>query len=263
MTKRRHAGMAAAALVLAVMPALVLASCGRGDETRSADRSVAEDAGFESVAFESSDGVHLEGRLYGGWREVLVVLSHMGNFGDTQADWYETAAALSRAGYGALTYNRRGVCPNEGDGCSEGTDDLAESWRDVVGAYERAREEGARRVVLLGASIGAMSSLKAAAGDDVEVAAVVEVGGINNASGYSFAQGDIAAIEGLKVFASSSGDIYGGGDAAREWYGWAAAPKRLLILGGAEHGTDIFETGGPAADRLAAHILDAVAEAGK
>ncbi len=86
----------------------------------------------------------------------------MGRLGDSQADWYDTAATLGRAGHGALTYNRRGVCPGSADGCSQGSDDLAESWRDVVGAYERARGEGATRVVLVGASIGAMSSIEAA-----------------------------------------------------------------------------------------------------
>jgi len=160
----------------------------------------------------------------------------MGRFGDSQADWYDTAATLGRAGYGALTYNRRAVCPGSADGCSQGSDDLAESWRDVVGAYERARGEGATRVVLVGASIEAMSSIEAATQDDIEIATLVEVGGINNASGYSFSRSDLAGIEGVKTFASSRGDIYGGADAAREWRRWATPPKRLDILEGAEHG---------------------------
>jgi len=63
-------------------------------------------------------------------------------------------------------------------------------------------------VVLVGASIGAMSSIEAATHDDIEIAALVEVGGINNASGYSFSRSDLAEIEGVKTFASRRGDIY-------------------------------------------------------
>lgn len=96
---------------------------------------------------------------------------------------------------------------------------------------------------LSGRASAQMSSIKAASKGDVEIAALVEVGGINNASGYSFWKGDLARIEGLKAFASSRGDIYGGADAAREWHSWATLPKRLDILEGAEHGTDTLRCG--------------------
>jgi dienelactone hydrolase len=245
---------------------LVLAACGgENDETETAPppRSQAEAAerGWQRVIFRASDGVRLDGRLYGGWRDVVVVLSHMGRGGDTQADWYPVAQTLAAEGYGALTYNRRGVCPRHGDGCSRGFDDLPSSWKDVLGAYRRARTKGAGDVVLVGASIGAMSSLYAAGRNDVAVAAIVEVGGINNASGYRFAREDIARIEGLTVFASSEGDVYGGADAAREWHGWAREPKELTILPGDGHGTDLLRDDGATARRLTEIIVDAIRRA--
>jgi hypothetical protein len=213
----------------------------------------------ERVRFRASDGVALEGTLFGNGR-TAVVLSHMGRGGDTQEDWYGTAAALAEHGFTALTYNRRGVCPggSDSDDCSEGSDDLAASWQDVVGAAAYVESRGARRVVLVGASIGAMSSLFAAASGRVQTAGILEVGGINHASGYDFGRGEIARIEGAKIFASSRGDVYGGAVAARQWYRWASSPKRLVILAGAEHGTDMLAAGGPTARRLEGVILDFV-----
>jgi len=130
-TARRNSWLkrsrAIATAVAATAVASTLAACGARGSGSAPD--------WQRVSFRASDGVRLEGRLYGGWREIAVIFSHMGRSGDSQADWYDTAATLGRAGYGALTYNRRGVCPGSADGCSQGSDDLAESWRDVVSAY--------------------------------------------------------------------------------------------------------------------------------
>jgi pimeloyl-ACP methyl ester carboxylesterase len=211
----------------------------------------------KTVSFRASDGVRLEGKLFGDG-DTAVVLSHMGRGGDTQADWYGVARRLAREGYLALTYDRRGVCPRGGDGCSAGVDDYETSWKDVVGAYRFVRARGAQRVVFAGASIGAMASVYAAALEPVRVAGLVEIGGINHASGYDFNKAQLARIEGAKLFVSSRGDVYGGADAAREWHRWATPPKRLEILPGSEHGTDMLrpsqKTAGPLTDLLLSFV---------
>jgi len=88
----------------------------------------------------------------------------MGRPGDTQADWFPPARALAGGGYTALTYNRRGVCSVVGQECSAGPDDYASSWKDVVGASDFIRSRCTTTVVLIGASIGAMSMLHAHGG---------------------------------------------------------------------------------------------------
>lgn len=75
-----------------------------------------------------------------------------------------------------------------------------------------------------------MSSLHVAARHPVDADGLVEVGGINNAGGYAFSRADLRAVRGRKLFVSAQGDVYGGAGGARQRYGWAAQPKRLVIL---------------------------------
>jgi pimeloyl-ACP methyl ester carboxylesterase len=208
----------------------------------------------ERVGFAAADGIRLSGIAFGDG-PVGVLFAHMGRGGDTQADFYPLARALSDRGYFALTYNRRGVCGAPGRECSEGFDDYARSWKDVVGAAEFVRSRGATSVVLIGASIGAMASLRAAVSHRVYPAGLIEIGGVNHASGYDFSRAQLQELEGAKLFVSSAGDIYGGADAAREWYGWANQPKQLEILPGGEHGTDMLRKGEPTARPLVKLVL--------
>lgn len=70
-----------------------------------------------------------------------------------------------------------------------------------------------------------------------------------------FSPEQLQELEGAKLFVSSAEDIYGGADAAREWYGWANEPKRLEILPGSEHGTDMLRKGEPTARPLVKLVL--------
>jgi hypothetical protein len=230
---------------------LLLAGCGA-----SSQRDVRGSASMRSerVAFEAGDGVRLTGRLFGEG-SVGVVLAHMGRGGDTQADFCLLARSLAERGYLALTYNRRGVCSSSAQECSKGFDDYASSWKDVVGAAAFVRSRGATSLVLIGASIGAMASLHAAVSHQVEPVALIEIGGVNHASGYDFSRKQLRELAGAKLFISSDDDIYGGAEAAREWYGWAEEPKRLEILAGSEHGTDMLRSGEPTARPLTRLVL--------
>jgi uncharacterized protein len=179
----------------------------------------------------------------------------MGRGGDSQADFYRLARALAERGYLAVTYNRRGVCSAPGRECSAGINDDASSWKDVVGASAFVRSRGATSVVLVGASIGAMASLYAAVSHRVDAAALIEIGGVNHAGGYDFSRAELQELQGATLFVSSAGDIYGGAEAAREWYGWANEPKRLEILPGSQHGTDMLRKGEPTARPLVKLVL--------
>ena len=74
--------------------------------------------------------------------------------------WLGFAALLADRGYLVLTYDRRGVCPGGELGCSGGqASDSA--WEDLAFAVDLLRERGASRVVVGGASLGAMESMYA------------------------------------------------------------------------------------------------------
>jgi dienelactone hydrolase len=249
MSSRRHGLLPLWTLPL-VMTALVVPACGASSQ-RAQDASLTRG---DPVSFGAADGVRLTGTVFGDG-SVGVVLAHMGRGGDTQADFSPLARALARRGYLALTYNRRGVCDASGRQCSEGSDDHESSWRDVVGAAGFVRSQGATAVVLIGASIGAMASLSAAVSRRVEPAALIEIGGVNHASGYDFSRKQLRGLTGAKLFVSSAGDIYGGADAAREWHGWARDPKQLEILPGAAHGTDMLRKAEPTARPLISLVL--------
>ena len=230
-----------------IVAACLLAGCGGGEPSAEAK------APFERVHFRAADGVRLDGRLFGSGR-FGIVLVHMGRGGDSQADWLELARRLSR-NYLVLTYDRRGVCPGGRAGCSGGVDDYASSWKDVVGAARFIRSKGAERIGFVGASIGAMSSLYAASQRRIDPIALVEFAGINHASGYEFDRAQLQRIPGHKLFLSSRADIYGGADAAREWYGWAKPPKRLELVPGSDHGTDLLRPGNPLRRRVSDVIV--------
>lgn len=234
-----------------VVVLLLLPACAGSSEADSSDRSSKRG---ERVSFEAADGVRLTGMTFGEGR-VGVVLAHMGRGGDMQADFYPLARELAERGYLALTYNRRGVCGPSERQCSSGPYDYASSWQDVVGAAEFVRAKDASTLVLIGASIGAMASLQAAVSHRVAPAALIELGGVNHASGYNFSREHLQALNCAKLFVSSKDDRYGGADAAREWHGWATEPKELEILAGAAHGTDMLRRGEPTARPLVEHIL--------
>ena len=231
-------------LLVPLAVALALSGCG----------GAGAEAPNERVHFRATDGVLLDGRVFGHGR-VGVVLVHMGRADDTQRDWWATARRLARRGYLALTYDRRGVCPRRGAGCSQGSNDYQASWRDVAGAVAFLRRRGVEKAVVVGASIGAMASLYAAATGRIEPAGVIEFAGINHASGYDFGRAQICRIRGLKVFLSTRADIYGGVEAAREWYAWASPPKRLELLPGSDHGTDLLRPRSPLRERTERLIL--------
>jgi uncharacterized protein len=233
--------------VLVAVGAPLLPACVVSSEREAAKRG-------EPVEFEASDGVRLTGTPFGEGR-VGVVLAHMGRPGDTQADFRSLARALAERGYLALTYNRRGVCGAPNRECSGGFDDGASSWKDVVGAAAFVRSQGGTRVVLIGASIGAMASLEAATSRRVDPTALVEIGGVNYSGGYDFARAELQALDGAKLFVSSADDMYGAAEAAREWHGWASEPKQLAILPGGEHGTDMLLPGQPTATLLVRLVL--------
>jgi pimeloyl-ACP methyl ester carboxylesterase len=212
--------------------ALLLAAC-RGTEPPSAPPQ-----GSRAVSFRSTDGVRLEGRLIGEG-SVAVVLSHMRPA--DQRSWWSFAQDLADAGYLVLTYDFRGYCPGGVGGCSAGERDLGAIWRDVLGAIDFVRSQGASRVALIGASMGGTASLLAAAQEGVAVEAVVTLSAPASFEGMDLSPDVLTRVDAAKLFIAGTGDGQAAADAER-LYGSSPPPKRVEILTTDAHGTDILSS---------------------
>jgi pimeloyl-ACP methyl ester carboxylesterase len=186
--KYRHT---ATALTAFVVVATLLASCSNGEgssppttqtsETETAATTTAattegERADYQALRFRAEDGVELVGRLWGEG-DVGVILAHGFSQGEAQDNWLPFPAVLAERGYLALTFNFRGFCDTSlgSEGCSEGDLDLKNNWRDAVAAVALLEERGAKKIFLIGASMGGLAVLRAAWTPGVDVAGVVSL----------------------------------------------------------------------------------------
>ena len=191
------------------------------------------------VAFEASDGVRLQGRLFGEG-EVAIVLSHMGDPSNDQTEWFDSAVWLAGIGYRVLTYNTRGICPGGFAGCSAGSWTLSQNWRDIVGADRFVRAKGATRVVLIGASVGSMGSIIAAPRLRHRPAALVAISGVEVCCGYELGRREIRATGVPMLFIAADRDSWAA-TSTRRFYSWAREPKAIRIVAGTGlHGTDLL-----------------------
>jgi predicted alpha/beta-hydrolase family hydrolase len=212
-----------------LIPLVVGAGCGNdAGNTRPPEGSAA-------VRFSTSDGIELDGRLYGDPDgDVGVVLSHM--FPADQTSWIEFAEILAQEGYRVLTYNFRGYCPGGEAGCSEGEKDFPEAWRAAV---ELLRSRGAGRVMLVGASVGGTASLVAAAQDPGAVQSVVSLSAPVEFGGLRADPATLSMVIAPKFFLAGLDDFTAAA-AAEAFYAGSGPPKRVEILPTGDHGTDLL-----------------------
>jgi pimeloyl-ACP methyl ester carboxylesterase len=206
----------------------------------------------DPVRLRGDGGVRLEGRLFGSG-DVGVALAHMG--GGDQSQWFGFAGLLADNGYRVLTYNRRGSCPGGELGCSGGHD--VGGWRDLAFVVERLRDAGAQRVVVGGASLGAMESLYALSrGLDAE--GLIWVAGVDLYGGVTVSeQTDDLRIPKLFMAGEVDGEA---GDLLQVFDETAPEPTDVVTLDTGEHGTDILAyADAVVADTLRQAVLDFLA----
>jgi pimeloyl-ACP methyl ester carboxylesterase len=215
--------------MVALVVAFATAACG-GDGPK------ADLSDSRPVSFDSADGVELQGRLFGDG-STAVVLSHMRPA--DQRSWFDFANRLAEQGYLVLTYDFRGYCPGGEGGCSQGEPDIAAIWRDVLGAEDFVRSQGATTVALVGASMGGTASLVAAgqAGEDVEV--VVTLSAPESIEGLVADAALLQREQANKLFIAGTGDASAAAS-AQHLGDIAPPPKRVAIIPTDEHGTDLL-----------------------
>jgi pimeloyl-ACP methyl ester carboxylesterase len=197
-----------------------------------------------AVTFSRPDGIVLEGALYGSGA-TAVILSHMGEH--RQETWWPLVPELVERGYHVLTYNmsfwRNGAIVHANRNRAD--DDLA-------AAMAFMREQGAERLVLIGASLGAIATAREADAEDVAAAVIIaaRLGPISSLT-IQVTPEDIRAIRAPTLFITS--EIGDDADDAEAMYELAAEPRQLHLFPGRAHGTELF--GGEQAGEFSQLIL--------
>ena len=199
----------------------------------------------DTVTFEAADGTMLTGELYGSGK-TAVIFSVMG---DCTPGWREFAQLTAAQGLMALTYQWRGCR----DFRLVDEDQNRSFVNDARGAINFVREQGAEKVILVGASLGGLASAKLA----IESQAI---GLVVVASPPAISQWDFE-IEPAdldtdipKLFITAEHDPTVPASATRQLYDLAAAPKEWQVYPGSEHGTDLF--GAESGEEMQRRILE-------
>jgi pimeloyl-ACP methyl ester carboxylesterase len=188
-----------------------------------------------AVTFTTADGITLHGTLYG-IGHTAVIFSTMG--AQRQDTWSKMARATADAGYLALTYNFRFWVSE-----TQIQDNLrAYIADDLRAAVAFAREQGAKQIVLVGASLGGMATAKVAG--ESRAAAVIIMAAPLSARGLTVRVEDaeLRAMTMPKLFVSSENDSTVAPADARQMVEQAPEPKTRYLYPGTAHGTELFET---------------------
>lgn len=214
-------------------------------------RSAAPASGHACVTgnelwFRAADGTKLVGHRFGGKKpgtRTAVVLAHM-SVGDL-CDWVPYARSLARQGLFVFPFDFRG------HGFSEGREDHRRSPRDVVAAVRAVRELGARKVVVVGASLGGIAALVAAPGIRPALAGVVAVSAPAAIAGQLNALPAVPRIRVPTLYVAAAQDQNPpydfGADAQTLYDATGTSAKRLELAEGSLHG--IFLVNGSTAIR--------------
>jgi pimeloyl-ACP methyl ester carboxylesterase len=236
--------------------AVLAAGCGSGRESSTTASSTARDTaataapGVESCVKPSADTHITKVAALGGPIVTIgsgTTVAVMANQdGGTLCGWLPLARGLAHAGIQAAVFDYVGAASDE----------------DVLKVAQAVRSTGARHVVLVGASTGGRVVLHAAALHPGKVAAVVTLSAEKTGrSGYPTPT-DARDLRAPALYVGTTNDGYTTfGAETRSLYRATRAPgKRLLLISGSEHGTDILA--GRDAQRVIATITRFVQNAG-
>jgi len=228
-------------LLLLVLLAGALASTA----TAGVDRAGYSCVAGPDVSFRAADGTKLVGHIFGNGRNA-VILGHQSN--GSLCEWLAYARRLARLGYTAFAIDFRGHGLSQQRAGAAGNR-LAS---DLDAAVKLVRKRGKQKVFLVGASMGGIASLVAAANVKPAVDGVVSV----SAPARFMGMNATATAPRLRVpvlYLAAEDDDNAGYDFsedARELHAATrAVDKRLQILPGSSHGVALV-SGSPRAKSL-------------
>lgn len=153
----------------------------------------------ESVTFQTADDVSLHGLLLGSGRAAIILAHQVYSSADS---WLAIAPRLADAGFQVLAIDFRG------NGRSAFGPGGSPNYRvDLAAAEEFVRSRGAESVILIGASMGGIASLEAAA-TTVRAAAVITLSAPRTFGNMEVSDEDLAAIEAPLLLMNSREDPY-------------------------------------------------------
>ena len=233
-------------------------------------RASSRQARPQPVRFLAADGVEIAGRLWANG-DVAIVLAHGFSEGTAQDDWLPFAPALAQRGYTVLTFNFRGFC--NGNVCSGSFNELGKNWRDALAAVEFMETRGAKKIFLIGASMGGLAVLRAARMPGVDLAGVVSLATPQFPSKYYYGESRandvtparLRQIDEPKLFVAGTRDVQLPGGAplqpgvksvrfaadARRMFAAAREPKELALIDSPSHSSELVTTAWPAEVRQA------------
>ena len=198
------------------------------------------------VSFPTPDGGLIFANLYGKG-ERGVVLVHGGRF--NKESWVKQARAIVKAGFRVLSIDLRGYGQSRGP--KQSNSQSPQFHLDVLTAIRYMRQNGAKTVSIVGASMGGIAAAHAsveAKSGEIDRLVLLAHGPIDNPE----------KMKGRKLFILSRDDFSGDNKIPRlpeirDQYEKAPGPKELVILDGSAHAQYIFET--EQGERLMREIL--------
>jgi pimeloyl-ACP methyl ester carboxylesterase len=197
-----------------------------------------------------SDGETLQADLYGELpARRTVILVHGQNWDGN--GWRQVAPRFVERGVPALAINLRGK-----DGSTGTTDEFVEGkpWSpvtDLRAAKQALREQGAREVALVGASLGGHAVMASSFENDVESVVAISAPVIATPDHLS------RLVSGRKLFVFADEDRGGIMPHVLRTFAAASAPKTMLVFGGQEHSRGMFAA--PYGQEAIAAIVDFIA----
>jgi alpha-beta hydrolase superfamily lysophospholipase len=194
----------------------------------------------DELWFRAADGTKLVGHRFGGKRpgaRTAVVLAHMSE-GDLCV-WVPYARRLAAKGFFVFPFDFRG------HGFSQGLENHSRSPADVVAAVRAVRALGARKVVVVGASLGGIASIVAAPTLRPPVQGIVSVSGPAVIAGELNARPVAPRLRVPTLYLAAERDQSGSYDFAAEARDLHDATgtreKRIVLVAGSLHGTFLVD----------------------
>lgn len=184
------------------------------------------------ITFITPDGATIDGTLYG-TGDTVVIFSVMGN---CKRGWEDMADIVSQNGMTALTYQWHG-CRESG---SANETELKKFVNDLRGAISFMRTQGAKKIILVGASLGGCASAKLAAETQADGLIVIASPPEISQFGFEILSADVDT-DIPKLFITAENDHTVLQAETRALFDLAAEPKEWKIYPGTAHGTDLFE----------------------
>jgi esterase/lipase len=169
--------------------------------------------------------------------------------GNCRPGWREFAQLTAAQGLMALTYPWRG-CRDSGRADEA---ELQKFVDDARGAINFLREQGAKKIILAGASLGGLASARLAIESQASGIVIVASPPAIPEWGIEIAAADLNT-DIPKLFITAENDPTVADSATRQLYDLAAEPKEWQTYPGDKHGTDLFET--ESGDEMQQRILE-------